>query len=239
MSFFYLVPSLVALRNEINARFPKRDKDSDGWIGDPSHAARPSSHNPDYNHGGAVRAIDIDVDDNDPTRDIRLQVIEAAKGDHRVWYVISNGIIWSRTYGWVARRYLGANPHTGHVHVSVREDPSLWKDTSRWLKPEGWRWNPDTVSDLAKVQEQFQIAAGVREGARKRYHGIAAIQNALNAKAGASLDVNGWVDRATLATWKAYEAKHGGTGRLTTPDPKSLGPEGLQIMYRFTEGEIK
>lgn len=102
-----------------------------------------------------------------------------------------------------------------------------------------WKWNPDVVSDLAKIQIQFQIAAGVREGKVQRYHGIAAIQNALNVKAGAKLAVDGYVGPATLDAWKAYERKAGGTGRLTTPDPKSLGPEGLQIMYRFTGPEAK
>jgi hypothetical protein len=238
---FYLVPSLVALRDEINARYPKRDKSSDGWVGDTSHAARKSSHNPDYSQGGAVRAIDIDVDDNDPTRDLRMQVLDATVGDHRVWYVISNGIIYSDTYGWRARKYTGSNPHTKHVHVSVKENPSQWKDTSRWLEPEKrlWQWNPDVISELALVQEQFQIAAGVRKGERKRYHGIAAIQNALNVKAGADLAVDGWVGQSTIDAWKAYERKAGGTGRLTTPDPKALGGEGLQIMYRFTGPEAK
>lgn len=238
---FYLVPSLVALRDEINARYPKRDKSSDGWVGDTSHAARKSSHNPDYSHGGAVRAIDIDVDDNDPTRDLRMQVLDATVGDHRVWYVISNGIIYSDTYGWRARKYTGSNPHTKHVHVSVKENPNQWKDTSRWLEPEKrlWQWNPDVISELALVQEQFQIAAGVREGERKRYHGIAAIQNALNVKAGADLEVNGWVTPELLAEWKAYERKAGGTGRLTTPDMKALGPSGLQIAYRFTGPEAQ
>lgn len=102
-----------------------------------------------------------------------------------------------------------------------------------------WKWNPEVVSDLAKIQEQFQISAGVREGKIQRYHGIAAIQNALNVKAGANLPVDGYVGPKTLAAWKAYEQQHGGTGRLTTPDPKSLGPEGLQIMYRFTGPEAQ
>lgn len=100
-----------------------------------------------------------------------------------------------------------------------------------------WRWNPDVISDLALVQRQFQIAAGVHEGKVQRYHGIAAIQNALNVKAGADLTVDGYVGPETLAAWKAYERKRGGTGRLTTPDPVSLGPEGLQILYRFVGPE--
>jgi peptidoglycan hydrolase-like protein with peptidoglycan-binding domain len=228
----YLVPSLVALRNEVNARFPKRDKSSDGWIGDDSHATRFSSHNP--TDSGAVRGLDLDIDDNDAGRSLARQVLDAVIGDHRVWYVIHKGVIWSRTYGWRARAYTG-NPHTGHIHVSVQENLTAWRDTSRWLAPEKrvWQWNPDVVSNLALVQQEFQKAAGVRAGEPKRYHGVAAIQNALNVKAGANLPVDGYVGPKTLAAWKAYETKHGGTGRLTTPDEKSLGGDGLQIMYRF------
>lgn len=230
---YYLVPALVKLRDEINTRFPKRDKTSDGWIGDTAHAARPSSHNPDYAHGGAVRAIDIDVDDNDPARDLRMTVINAAKGDSRVWYIISNGIIYSRSYGWAARHYTGSNGHFHHVHISVVEDPSKWADTSRWLDPEKptWVWNPDVTSQLAPVQQQFQIAQGMLKGERKRYHGVAAIQNALNVKAGAKLPVDGYVGQATLAAWRKFEESHPGTGSKGTPDPTSL--KALQIAYRF------
>lgn len=56
----------VTLRDQINKRWPKRDKSSDGWIGDASHQAnsgwgtngKGSYHNPDPK--GIVHAIDID-----------------------------------------------------------------------------------------------------------------------------------------------------------------------------------
>lgn len=232
---FYLVPALVALRNEVNARFPHRDKSSDGWIGDASHAARKSSHNPDWAHGGAVRAIDVDIDDADPAAELRLLVVEAARHDKRVWYVISNGVIYSRTYGFTPRKYTGSNGHFKHVHVSVVENPAKWTDTTGWLHVEpAWMWNPDVVSDLALVQEQFQIAAGVMKGDRKRYHGVGTIQNALNVRhlpKGQKLVVDGWAGRATVNAWRDFEAKAGGTGRETTPDPVSL--KHLQILRRF------
>lgn len=233
----YLVPSLVQLRNEVNQMFPDRDKRSDGWIGDDSHATRFSSHNPTPE--GAVRGLDIDVDDHDPRKDLRLTVVQAAKGDPRVWYIISNGIIWSSTHGFRARKYTGANQHFSHVHVSVHENRNAWRDTSRWFDTPKWSWNPKVVSELDLVQQQFQIAAGVREGQRKRYHGVAAIQNALNVKAGADLAVDGWVGQDTLREMADYERKRGGTGRATTPDPESLGGGGLQILYRFTGPEAK
>ena len=58
----------VTLRDQVNKRWPNRDKASDGWIGDAAHAARDgwgtngrgSYHNPDPN--GIVHAIDLDED---------------------------------------------------------------------------------------------------------------------------------------------------------------------------------
>lgn len=58
----------VTLRNQVNKRWPNRDKSSDGWIGDARHQAnrgwgtngKGSYHNPDPN--GIVHAIDIDED---------------------------------------------------------------------------------------------------------------------------------------------------------------------------------
>ncbi|WP_051486252.1 hypothetical protein [Nocardioides sp. J54] len=137
MSYF-LAPSLVALRDEVNARWPKRDKASDGWIGDTSHAARKSSHNPLWSApgkwSGVVRAIDVD-NNGKPGEETALvkALLEATIGDHRVWYVIWNGHIWSRTYGWAKRRYYGSNPHDKHVHVSIEENADAWADTTRWL----------------------------------------------------------------------------------------------------------
>ena len=58
----------ITLRDQVNIRWPSRDKDSDGWIGDASHASREgwgtngqgSYHNPDPQ--GIVHAIDLDED---------------------------------------------------------------------------------------------------------------------------------------------------------------------------------
>lgn len=128
----YLAASLVALRNSVNVAFPHRDKSSDGWIGDPAHAARTSEHNPDGK--GCVHAIDVDIDDGDPGRDVRKELLAACIGHRAVWYVISNGVIYSRTYGWKARKYTGSNGHFKHVHVSIRLAADAERDTSLVLK---------------------------------------------------------------------------------------------------------
>jgi hypothetical protein len=135
---YFLAPSLVAFRNSIDKAFPHRDKESDGWIGNAAHAARVSEHNPCWTctgyQYGIVRATDTDIDDNDPGRDLRLEILNSTIGHPAVWYVISNGIIYSRTYGWKARKYNGTNGHFHHVHVSINKNEKSAKDTSLVLK---------------------------------------------------------------------------------------------------------
>lgn len=111
------------LRKEIDALWPNRDRKSDGALGDQSHAARKSDHNPDKD--GWVRAIDVDEDLNgkdgsDPVLANRLAgvLIEIAKHDKRLKYIIFEGRIWSATYRWSPKEYVGANKHNHHIHIS-------------------------------------------------------------------------------------------------------------------------
>ena len=62
MASWILVPCLVALRNEFNQLAPNRDKASDGSIGDTSHAASSSDHNPDET-GNTQAVLDGDLDE--------------------------------------------------------------------------------------------------------------------------------------------------------------------------------
>jgi peptidoglycan hydrolase-like protein with peptidoglycan-binding domain len=123
---YRLAPALDRLFDEIDQVWPARSKASDGWIGDTSHQARKSEHNPDGR--GIVHAIDITTAGIDKAR-----VLKALIGHPAVWYVINDGRIWSRTYGWKARRYTGANPHTKHIHVSIRLDTGAEAWVGRWL----------------------------------------------------------------------------------------------------------
>jgi hypothetical protein len=135
---WYLAPSLVALRTEINRRWPNRDKRSDGAKGDDAHAIRDSDHNPDWSAGGVVRAIDVDKDGMSVAA-----LLDALTGDDRVAYVIWSGrmmrsypkTIGNRTYKpWEWAPYTGPNAHTGHVHVSILRTRSAETNTSAWFK---------------------------------------------------------------------------------------------------------
>ncbi len=203
MSEYFLAPSLARLRSEVNAKFPGRDKSSDGWIGDASHAARPSSHNPCWSCTGSlygvVRGLDIDIDDGDPNRDLRRLLLNELIGDPRVWYVISNGIIYSRTYGWAARTYTGTNSHFKHVHTSLRETYSAAFDTTPWFGPAAPAKVKAPMVDLSNVRELFT------SGELTKSLQVARIEKTLNERMGAHLDADGFVKRETRIAYKAWQ----------------------------------
>lgn len=127
-----LAPSLVVLMNEVDARNPKRKKTSDGSIGDASHQASKSEHNPDRDDDplprGIVSAVDITKDSAAQMEAIRKTVI----ADPRCWYWIHDGRIWSRTNDFKPRPYTGSNPHEGHGHLSLMQTRQAALDTSSW-----------------------------------------------------------------------------------------------------------
>lgn len=136
MSWF-LAPALVQLRSEVNALWPGRDRASDGSVGDTSHAARTSDHNPDYAAGGIVRAIDIDEDivAGLTAAGEAMPLVNQIIRDRRVAYVIYEGRIWRNPAvfthgGWGA--YTGTNAHLHHVHVSVRHGTAYDSDRRAW-----------------------------------------------------------------------------------------------------------
>ena len=123
---YYLAASLNKLRDEVNALWPNRSRVSDGWIGDTSHQARKSDHNPDYGSGGVVRAIDI------TKSGINVDLLlKHTTNDSRVAYVIYNHRIYQHSTGW--KPYYGSNPHTQHVHVSIAHTRTAERDLKTWI----------------------------------------------------------------------------------------------------------
>lgn len=112
-----LAKSLDNLRNEVNAKFPKRSRISDGTIGDAAHARVPSDHNP--NAQGVVTALDLT---HDPANGFDAHAVAdelLAKRHPALKYLISNRRIAGDWTNWQWRVYSGSNAHTRHIHVSV------------------------------------------------------------------------------------------------------------------------
>lgn len=147
MAGWILVPCLVSLREEFNQLAPKRDKASDGSIGNLAHQQESSDHNPDetgrtpYSDADKVNEVHaIDVDNDGPwptgvTFDKCIQVLverHRSGKDDRLQNIIWNRRIWSRSWGWTARAYTGASAHTEHGHFSARYTTAQESDTRSW-----------------------------------------------------------------------------------------------------------
>jgi hypothetical protein len=168
---WFLAPSLVQLRDEINVEWPNRDKASDGSIGNAEHSARVSDHNPDDR--GMVHAIDIDRDG------INVDLILSNTiGDHRVNYVIYNKQIWSRVRDFRAIPYNGVNAHKSHIHVSILYTEKAETDKSLWLqriKPQEEEveftkdiWNAEVA--LTETDAKVWTEYGKATGSSKVFH---------------------------------------------------------------------
>jgi hypothetical protein len=127
---WFLTQSLTSLRNAFNARFPKRDKTTDGTIGNQAHSETKSSHNPDKTGNSEVkdgdqfdevRAVDVDADLGEAGVTM-LQVIAAMLADKatlkRLKYIIHNRTIWTANNGWLPQRYTGPSDHVKHAHFN-------------------------------------------------------------------------------------------------------------------------
>jgi len=126
----------IALVDEINVRWPKRDKASDGTIGDAAHASRDSDHNPwvIIAGQGVVRARDVDKDGIDAAWIVEELRKKGAAGDPRLTgggYIIFNRRITSPDFRtW--RAYNGSNPHDKHFHVSFSLNRAGFDSKAAW-----------------------------------------------------------------------------------------------------------
>jgi hypothetical protein len=119
-----LVAGGEVLRDQINKRWPNRDKASDGSKGDSAHATRISDHNPDGK--GLVHALDVDEDlrgsknDNVWLSDQLIAYARAKKpGSSRLKNIVYENRVASGTYAsnfWTWRN--GNYGHDIHMHVS-------------------------------------------------------------------------------------------------------------------------
>lgn len=161
-----LAKSLEILRDNVNAAAPHRNRQSDGWIGDARHAKGKSDHNP--NPAGVVLALDIT---HDPRHGVDCEILaQSLIADPRTKYVIWNKQIYNTAYGAHWRPYNKKNPHTKHVHISVRPEKEHYDRTKPWdIKITGGLQAPketpefpllkpgDQNEDVMRLQELLMI----------------------------------------------------------------------------------
>lgn len=152
---WYLNRALTNFRNEVNERWPDRDKKSDGTIGDAAHQATSSDHNPDPD--GSVDAWDMDNNGVDIAACKRaFEAHPASK------YWIYNDTISFRSEGWKPRSYAYAGPnrsrHTEHVHWNTREGYET--SNQPWFTEEDMAVTQDDLTKIAEAVNNFKYGVG-------------------------------------------------------------------------------
>jgi len=169
---WHVAPDLQVLINEIKAEHPGV---TIGTIGDEAHQGEPSDHNPDKD--GSVNAADPMIDGKHFTAADakRLFARLAELLDPRMAYAIYNREIVSTTVqpGKV-RDYDGSDPHTGHVHISVKHTSE--SDTRPWhITEEDMPLTAADVKTLANTDNVFKAPPGSKnaDGTPNEYWSLA------------------------------------------------------------------
>lgn len=155
--------SLQVLLAEADAANPRRDKRSDGGIGDPRHQARAedSDHNPwlQVAGTGVVRARDFDADGLELAAAFERMRAKAARGElpqllHGGYLIHAGRITRPDFSGW--SEYLGENPHATFGHVSVSRTPERFDSEQPWNV---WTKEPAAPSGPSKPASKPKPAA--------------------------------------------------------------------------------
>lgn len=145
------LPASTSLADELDKAFPDRVH-PDGTIGNEEHQQESSDHNPDDTPGVLTPFTDPDGIPEVHARDVSSQLNKpgwtqfrvcdivrrrhAAGYDNRLQNIICDGMIASRSWGWVWRDYGGTDQHFGHSHWSFRYGSGTAgnpeNDTSPW-----------------------------------------------------------------------------------------------------------
>ena len=200
--------ALEKMREQVNAQYPNRSKRTDGTIGDAAHRSRASDHNPHISDSGVgvVSALDITHDPANGVDTYALAEHLRLKKDARVKYVISNKRIFSSTTSpWTWRKYSGSNPHSAHMHVSVKATKSHYDDTRAWDLPSNTTTQPaappETGSEDMPDLDSPVLRPVLRKGSKGDH--VKTVQRLL------VLKIDGMYGGETMAAIKAFQRATG------------------------------
>lgn len=223
MANFSVAPALLQLRAQLNDLAPRRNRRSDGTVGDAAHRSRKSDHNPWFK-GSVVTAMDITHDPVNGMSGDTLASTLANVRDPRVKYIIWNRRIFSKRSGrWAWRSYNGPNPHTSHVHLSIQPNAS-YASKAAW--------------DLSAIANELRLG--------RRSPAVKALQEQLHTLIAAKvmeipqIDADGDFGPATEAAVRQFQrqsrlAIDGFAGRGTLA---ALGPAAAAAKARANQTEL-
>ena len=144
-------------------------------------------------------------------------LLTATIGDARVWYVIWNGKLYSRTYGWAPRVYKGTNPHDHHVHTSLRGMDGITAAYAHQLAFDTSPWLTDTpTGDTLPTVRLHRITEAARHPRRAVAPvNVRRVQRALRARLSPywAPEVTGVYDRATRRAVQRWQHRLGYIGQ--------------------------
>jgi hypothetical protein len=178
-----LTDGLANLRAQVNARWPDRDHESDGSIGDLAHMGSTSGHNADDTPGSRpawdgdpdskreVRAWDCDTDFRETGMRALLLVdhLRRLPGLSRVIrYMIFNRKMYHSRDGFAPTAYDGPSAHTEHIHFEGAFSQAADENTS--FDFDLWEINMPTIDEIkvaakAAAKEAFAEALDEAEAA--------------------------------------------------------------------------
>lgn len=166
--------NMQALTNAVKRRHPGVTVYG---VGDDRHRLRTSDHNEDDTPGSLAEQSDSDNVPEHRAIDImlgaaftRAQADELIRGlvadpaaTARLRYIIFNGSIWSRNYGWV-RRDFGGDPHTDHIHISGLSADD--ENAAGWPAVEGDDMTPAELLGTRLGKSTVTVAQALQETER-------------------------------------------------------------------------
>ena len=166
MANWFLNAFLSSFRAQVDKRFPKRTRGSEGTIADRAHELTISQHNDDSD--GSVDAWDLDVNllgSNQPEgSDAERKAMYALLGEFQkqpqaqLW-IYRGQIANADVDNWRKRPYTGANAHRKHGHLQSRQS----KETQRYTG------NLDKVIDAVNAKPSSK---GPKPGSRTLKKGM-------------------------------------------------------------------
>lgn len=161
-----LTKGLTNLRNQVNNRWPNRDKTSDGTISDAAHKTHTSGHNSDDTKGSMpawdgdpdnlpeVRAWDMDTDLRESGTNAQMLVDHLIRLDGLekvIRYIIFNRKMYHSRDNFNPTDYTGTNPHTQHIHFEGAWTQSADENTT-------FNYRLNEVGDMSLTQTEVTEA---------------------------------------------------------------------------------